>query len=100
MTDETLEIDFEDADAMARARARLRAKGFSSSPRARRAREANVRGTVEGRSLRATGRTEQFNFKSKPAIKKAVQEAANKGGLTIAEWMENVLLQHLGIEGE
>jgi hypothetical protein len=100
MMDETPDIDFEDPDAMARARERLRAKGFNSSPRARRARETKVRNTVDGRSLRATGRTEQFNFKSKPGIKRAVQEAANKSGLTIAEWMESVLVQHLGIEGE
>ena len=62
MTEETPDIDFEDPHAMARARERLRAKGFSSSPKARRARETKVRSTVDGRSLKATGRTEQFNF--------------------------------------
>lgn len=85
---------------MAKARQRLRDKGFNSAPKARRAREKQVKSTIDGRSLRATGRTEQFNFKSKPDIKIAAMQAAKAEGLTIAEWMENILVQALGIEGD
>ena len=92
--------DSADRDAMARAREKMRAKGFSSAPRARRARERQINGTVDGRSLRATGRTEQFNFKAKPGIKLAAMEAAKAEGLTMAEWMENLLQSALGLQGE
>jgi uncharacterized protein (DUF1778 family) len=50
--------------------------------------EAEIRKVVDGRSLRATGRTAQFNFRSRADLKGAVQEAAKANGMTVAEWME------------
>ena len=93
------EIDFEtDADAMAKARAKMRAKGFKPGTAARKERETKVRAAVDGRSLRATGRTAQFNLKCRPEIKAAVTKVAKAEGLSIAEWMERTLETALGVE--
>jgi hypothetical protein len=83
--------ELEDVDAMAKARERLLAKGFGGSKKERKKREKQVRSTVDGRTLKVTGRTEQFNFKAREDIKRLVVEAAKGEGLTIAEWMERAI---------
>ena len=47
---------------------------------ARKARQKRLNGSVDGRSLRATGRTEHLNFKALPEIKEAGGKAAGTGG--------------------
>ena len=91
MTELADDFDFEDPDAMAKARATLRAKGFSSTPKARKQKETKIRSAVDKRTLRVTGRTAQFNFKAREDIKRRVTEAAEGEGITIAEWMERAI---------
>jgi predicted HicB family RNase H-like nuclease len=91
MNDLADDFDFEDPDALAKAREKLRAKGFSSDPKARKQKEKKIRAAVDGRSLRGTGRTEQFNFKCREEIKRRAVEAARADGITIAEWMERAI---------
>ena len=57
----------------------------------RQSRQKQLVDVVDRRSLRATGRTEQFNFRCRPGLKAEVQDAANKVGITLAEWMERTL---------
>lgn len=59
--------------------------------RARKVRHSVVSSATDRRSLRATGRTDQFNFKSVPGLKKRAQEAATAEGITLAEWMERAV---------
>jgi hypothetical protein len=61
----------------------------------RRQRELKARSMVDGRSLRATGRTAQFNFKCLPEIKSLIHETAGSEGVTVAEWMERAMLAAL-----
>jgi hypothetical protein len=63
---------------------------------ARKTRQRQLTNSVDRRSLRASGRTEQFNFKSTPGLKKRAQEAAAREGVTLAEWMENAVQAALG----
>jgi hypothetical protein len=93
MTDlaDNSDFDFEDPEAMAKARAQLRAKGFTLGPNARKKKEKQIRSAVDGRTLKVTGRTEQFNFKSREGLKRRVSEAAADEGVTIAEWMERAV---------
>ncbi len=58
---------------MVEACSRLRMKGF------------------DGRSLRATGRVEQFNFKCRPDLKERVAAAAEKEGVAVSTWLERVI---------
>jgi hypothetical protein len=96
MTDAAEDFDFEDPDAMAKARAKLRAKGFNTGPKARKQQEKKIRSTVDGRTLRVTGRTTQFNFKCRDEIKRGVEAAAAQEGITKAEWLERVIEAALG----
>lgn len=80
---------------MAAARAKLAPK-MDQSKRGRQNRQRKIAQSVspsarDGRSLRSTGRTSQFNFKALPALKPAAQDAATASGLTLAEWMENAV---------
>ena len=85
------DFDFEDPEAMAKAREKLRAKGFTPGPKARKKKEKQIRSAVDGRTLKVTGRTEQFNFKAREGLKRRVSAAAVADGVTIAEWMERAL---------
>lgn len=62
--------------------------------------EAEIRKVVDGRTLRATGRTAQFNFRSRAELKTAVQEAAKANGMTVAEWMEHAIEAALPAESK
>jgi hypothetical protein len=68
------------------------------SKKARKSRHKKVDGTTDGRSLKATGRTEQFNFKSTPGLKDRARAAAVREGVSLAIWMERVVESALGDE--
>jgi hypothetical protein len=70
------------------------------TPKKRAAREKKIRSAVDGRALKATGRTEQFNFKCRPELRTACIEAANQDGITIAEWLEGILEAALAARGK
>jgi hypothetical protein len=72
---------------MAAARRKFNAS-FDNSRSARKRREVSVASVIDRRSLRATGRTEQFNFRARVGLKDAVQAAAQQAGIPVAEWME------------
>jgi len=102
MIKHTPEPDDEDWD-MAAARAKL-APQHDNSKKARQSRQKRIakavdRSAKDGRSLRSTGRTAQFNFKALPELKPAAQKAAAKAGLTLAEWMEEAVTSKLREEG-
>jgi len=81
-----------DPNVLRNAFRKLESKGFATPKKAeRRQRELKARSVVDGRSLRATGRTAQFNFKCTPEIKSLVHETAETEGLTVAEWMERAV---------
>jgi hypothetical protein len=93
------EPDDEDWDMQA-ARAKL-APLYDNSKKARQSRQKRIakaidRSATDGRSLRSTGRTAQFNFKALPELKPAAQRAAERAGMTLAEWMEMAVQAALG----
>ncbi|MGA7323838.1 MAG: hypothetical protein WBX25_05015 [Rhodomicrobium sp.] len=51
---------------------------------------------IDRRTLRATGRSEQFNFKARKDLKRRVIEAANREGISVAEWMERAIGEATG----
>ena len=74
----------------------LRALTANSAPAtpkkaARKQREKQVRSIVDGRSLRAKGRSAQVNIKVRPDIKQALAERVEAEGVTIADWLERML---------
>jgi hypothetical protein len=52
---------------------------------------------TDGRSLRATGRTEPLYVRMNPAVKKAMEKHAGKGNITL--WLEKAILTQLEAEG-
>jgi hypothetical protein len=93
MTDNTeiAELTPEDEDwSWAEARKKLTPK-LDNRKAARKKRQKRLADSVDRRSLRASGRTEQFNFKSTPGLKARAQEAAVRKGITLAEWMERAV---------
>jgi hypothetical protein len=65
----------------------------------RKQREKKARSVVDGRTLRAKGRTEQLNVKVRPDIKRAIAERIEADGITIADFMERTLEAALGLKG-
>jgi predicted HicB family RNase H-like nuclease len=61
---------------------------FDNTKSARKKREVSLTQVIDRRSLRATGRTEQFNFRVRADLKADIQEAARKAGIGVAEWLE------------
>ena len=57
----------------------------------RKARAKRLTGSVDGRSLRSSGRTAQFNFKSTPGLHQRAKDAATRAGKPLAEWMEELV---------
>jgi hypothetical protein len=84
-------VDVSDDWDMAAARAKFAAK-VDTRKVARKARQKRLNGSVDGRSLRATGRTEHLNFKALPEIKEAVAKAATEAGITKSLWLERAIL--------
>jgi hypothetical protein len=62
---------------------------------ARKNKRKQLTGVVDRRSLQATGRTEQFNFRANPDIIEKVKDAASAAGIPIAEWMEEAMNAYL-----
>jgi HicB family len=52
----------------------------------------------DGRRLRATGRTKQFNCKMRPELHKAILAAAHKAGIPVTAWIERAALAYMGVE--
>ena len=63
-------------------------KQLDGSRKTRKARQKAVMKAADGRSARATGRTEQFNFRSVPGLKARAQATAAQQGMTLSAWME------------
>jgi hypothetical protein len=81
-----------DPDAMRNAFAALMEKGFPSPKKSeRKARERKVAKMVDGRTLRAKGRTAQFNVKVKPELKQALSAWLEKDGISLADWLERTI---------
>lgn len=51
----------------------------------------------DGRSLRATGRTEHLNFRARPEIKRAIAQHVGKGQISL--WLEEAIIAKLRSEG-
>lgn len=64
----------------------------------RKAKEKEIQGAVDRRSLRAKGRTEQFNTNIRPDIKAAILARVPRGG--IADWVEAIFERELGLRGQ
>jgi predicted HicB family RNase H-like nuclease len=88
--------DFSDEDLIA-ARKKF-AKKVDGSGKAHRTRQKRTSDSVDGRVLRSTGRTEQFNFRSTPELRAAVLEAAKRREMTLVEWMEEAIGEKLAKE--
>jgi hypothetical protein len=85
-------VEMEDPAAMNQARKKLAKLGVAKGPAARKKREKKIRAAVDGRSLTATGRVIQFNFKCTLEIKGMAVAAAEAEGISIAEWMERLII--------
>jgi hypothetical protein len=68
-----------------------------TSRRARKARHKIVSESTDGRSLRATGRTEHLNFKATPQIKALLATHVPKGKVSL--WLEQAIIEKLKSEG-
>src|SRR5262245_27777932 len=63
----------------------------------RKARHLTVAGAIDKRSLRATGRTEQMNFKVTKEIKAALGKHVGRGRMSL--WLEQAITAKLKDEG-
>ena len=84
-------VDVSDDWDMAAARAKFAVK-VDSRKAARKDRQKRLNGAIDGRSLRATGRTEHLNFKARPEVKAAIAKAAAEAGITKSLWLERAIL--------
>ena len=66
---------------------------------ARKQREKKARSVVDGRTLRAKGRTAQLNIKVRPEIKEALADLVEGEGVLIADWFERMVEEVLGLRG-
>jgi hypothetical protein len=62
-----------------------------TSRKGRAARHQVVTESVDRRTLRKTGRTAQFNFKARPDLQSRAKTAAERAGMSLAQYMEGVL---------
>src|ERR1700693_3605491 len=90
LTPEDAEWDF------AEARAKLAPK-LDGRKAARRNRQKRLTDAVDGRSLRATGRTQHLNFKATPEIKALLAKHVPKG--TVSLWLEEAIIAKLKAAG-
>jgi hypothetical protein len=72
-------------------RKRQMAAKYNNRTSARKAQRKRLAGATDGRSLRSTGRVEQFNFRCTPGLHARATEAAAEAGISLAEWMENAV---------
>lgn len=87
---DTPNIPVDDIAAQKRALAMKLNRTHSAQGRQKTKRRLNA--AVDGRSLRATGRTDQLNFRCSTELKERVKRAAYAHDMAIAELMENALL--------
>ena len=64
---------------------------------ARKGRQKKVEKSTDGRSLRATGRTELVNFRAHPRVKQAIADHIPKGKISL--WLEEAIIAKLQAEG-
>ena len=64
---------------------------IDTSKAARKARHKALTATAKASSRRATGRVAQFNFKCTPGMHQRAKDIAERLGIPLAEWMENVV---------
>ena len=91
----------EESDAMREAMARLMGDFSLASPKKaeRKQREKKARSLVDGRTLKAKGRTEQLNVKVRPDVKQALTALAEADGITITDWLERIVEEKRGVRG-
>lgn len=77
------------------ARKAWEAKKVTRKKSDRKAQRKKLAAAVDKRSLRATGRTDQFNFRTTPEIGTKARAAARAAEMTIAEWMEEAVAAYL-----
>jgi hypothetical protein len=58
---------------------------------ARKQREKKAKTIVDGRTLRAKGRTAQINIKARPEVKDRLMKFAEAEGLVLADWFEQLV---------
>ena len=85
-------------DAFRKGRAQ-QAKPGKSQAAQRKTREKKVQSAVDGRSLRATGRTEQLNVTIRPDLKLAITEYVKAEGIKIVDLVERALEKEIGLRG-
>ena len=85
-------------DAFRKGRAQ-QAKSGKSQTAQRKTREKKVQSAVDGRSLRATGRTEQLNVTIRPDLKLAITEYVKAEGIKIVDLIERALEKEIGLRG-
>jgi hypothetical protein len=90
-------VDASDDWDMAAAVAKFTAK-MDTRKAARKKRQKHLNGAVDGRSLRATGRTAHLNFKARPEIREAVAKAAAEAGVTMSLWLEQAILAAIKVQ--
>ena len=78
---------------------KMKAKFGKPQKAHRKQREKKVQSVVDGRSLRATGRTEQLNVNIRPELKLAIAEHVKAEGGKIVDWVERVFEEALGLRG-
>lgn len=88
--------DNDEAFDMNIARAKFGAK-VDGRKKPRKARQRTLGDSVDGRSLRATGRTELLNFRALPSIVAALGKHVPKG--TRSLWLEGAIIAKLKEEG-
>ena len=57
----------------------------------RKEKEKKVRAVVDGRSLRAKGRSAQVNIKVRPEVKERLLQFVEAEGVLIADWFEQLI---------
>jgi hypothetical protein len=71
--------------------------GVDTSRKGRKTRHVTVTGAIDKRSLRATGRTEQMNFKVTPQIRDSLAKRVGRGKMSL--WLEQAIVAKLKEEG-
>jgi hypothetical protein len=75
---------------MKSAKAKFGAK-VDSSRKGRKSRHKAVSNSLDGRSLRSTGRTEHLNFKALPETRTMIDEAAKLLEIPKSFWLEQII---------
>jgi hypothetical protein len=80
---------------MKAAKAKFRPK-VDGSRKGRMSRHKAVSKSTDGRSLRATGRTEHLNFKALPETRTMIEEAAKHLDIPKSLWLEQIIREAYG----